>query len=141
VGRVVERDVVEERRVEVRAELSVEDEQYVAVELGRDPRAVVVGGLEDARVLDEVRSEQQEPVVVEPLGKRAQEAPPAARGKLPIVPPRKATMRGRPGRAGGISSRWRSKSPAMPWTSRPGYSAVSASATSRTSCSSTSNGT
>ena len=38
--------------------------------------------------------------------------------KFPIVPPRKATIRG-PSSGGGTCCRWRSKSPTMPWTSRP----------------------
>ena len=45
--------------VEVGAELAVDHVQHVAVELRRDARRVVVRGLEDARVLDEVGAEQQ----------------------------------------------------------------------------------
>src|SRR5207253_441815 len=60
-------------------------------------------------------------------------------GKLPIVPPRKATMRGPT--ASGRRSRWRSKSPITPCTRRPGYSSVSVSAHSRTMLSVTSTGT
>ena len=48
--------------VEVGAELAVEHEQHVAVELGGDPGAVVVGGDQPGPVLDQVGAEQ-EPVV------------------------------------------------------------------------------
>ena len=44
---VEERDVLEGVDVEVGAELAVDDVQHVAVELRRDARRVVVGGLED----------------------------------------------------------------------------------------------
>ena len=48
--------------LEVRAEPVVHHAEHVAVELGRDALAVVVGGLQHAAVLDEVGADQQ-PVV------------------------------------------------------------------------------
>ena len=68
---VEERDVLEGVDVEVGAELAVDDVQDVAVELGRDARRVVVGGLEHRRVLDEVGAEQQ---VVDARAQRARAA-------------------------------------------------------------------
>ena len=56
---VEERDVLEGVDVEVGAELAVDDVQDVAVERRGDARGVVVGGLDDRRVLDEVGAEQQ----------------------------------------------------------------------------------
>jgi len=70
--------VLEGVDVEVRAELAVEHVQQIEVELCRNTRAVVVGGLDHARLLDEVSAEQQVAVVAERLRQRAQEAPPAA---------------------------------------------------------------
>ena len=52
-------DVVEAGRVEVGAELPVEDGQDVAVELGGHPGSVVVGGHQSAPVLDQVGPQQQ----------------------------------------------------------------------------------
>ena len=77
---VEEGDVLEGVDVEVGVELAVDDAQHVAVELGRDAGAVVVGGLEHRGVLDQVGAQQQ--VVdagAQQLGDRAQEAPPRAR--------------------------------------------------------------
>ena len=68
--------------VEVGVELAVEDAQHVEVELGGDALAVVVGGLEHRRVLDQVGAEQQEAVVVEPRAQLAQEAPARAGGEV-----------------------------------------------------------
>ena len=56
---VEEGDVLEGVDVEVGVELAVDDAQDVAVELGRHAGAVVVGGLEHRRVLDQVGAQQQ----------------------------------------------------------------------------------
>jgi hypothetical protein len=57
--RVVERPVGEGGRVEVAAELAVEDEEHVLVELRGDPARVVVGGVQARVRLDEVDAEQE----------------------------------------------------------------------------------
>ena len=71
-------DVVEVLGVEVGVELAVEDAQDVAVELGGDALLVVVGGLQHARVLDQVGAHQQVVVGAEQAADRAQEATAAA---------------------------------------------------------------
>ena len=56
---VEQRDVVEVLGIEVGRQLAIEHAQDVAVELRRHPLGVVVGGLEHARVLDQVGAHQQ----------------------------------------------------------------------------------
>jgi hypothetical protein len=56
---IEERNVLEGVDVEVGVELAVDHAQDVAIELGGHAGGVVVGGLDDRRVLDQVGAEQQ----------------------------------------------------------------------------------
>jgi hypothetical protein len=128
---VEERDVVERIDVEVRVELAVDHVQHVAVELRGHALAVVVRGLEHLRVLDEVGAEEAGDRRAQRLRQPRRKRRRLPGVKLPIVPPRNA-IDARPERSGSVP-RWRSKSPTMPCTRRPGYSATSAGRGSRTS--------
>jgi hypothetical protein len=59
VSTVVEGDVLEVLDGQVAVERAVEDAQQVAVELGRHPGGVVVGGLDDGWILDQVGTQEQ----------------------------------------------------------------------------------
>ena len=68
--------------IEIRIQLAVEHPQHVAIELRRQPLWVVVGGLEQGGVLDEIRAHQQMVIVAEQARDLAQEAAPAARREV-----------------------------------------------------------
>jgi hypothetical protein len=73
---VEERNVVERGRVESRVELAVDGVQDVAVERRRHPGAVVVRGLEDLDVLDQIRAKEEMTVRAERPRQRAEKASP-----------------------------------------------------------------
>ncbi len=94
---VEQRHVVEVGGVEVRLQLTVEHVQDVAVELGRDPLGVVVGGLQGAGVLHQVGAQQQVVAVRQQTRDLAQDAPPRAGRKVAD----RAAQEGHDARAGG----------------------------------------
>ena len=98
--RIEEGDVVERLRVEVRAELAVDHREDVAVERGRHPGRVVVGGFEDSDVLDEVRPEQEVVVGPERRGEVAQEGAARARQEVADRAAEEGDDPGDPGRRG-----------------------------------------
>ena len=126
--RVPRRDVLERVQVEVGAEFGVQHREHVLVELGGDPRLVVVRGDQRGRVLDQVGTEQEELTWLQlrpDPGRQLAWSP-----HSPIVLPRKATSRGAgapppSGPSAGNPSR-SSKSDTTARTSSPGYSADSA---------------
>ncbi len=118
VTAIEERDVLERVRHEVGAELAVDDVEHVAVELGGDSGAVVVGRLDHGGVLDEVGPEQESVIGSEQRLTWRSSPRRVPGGKFPIVPPSSATSRGTPS-ASGTCPRWRWKSPITPWTTQP----------------------
>jgi hypothetical protein len=119
--------VLEGVDVEVSLELSVEDREDVLVELGSDALRVVVGGLEDGRVLDQVRAEQKAIVRSSRLAIRRRKPARWCGTKLPTVPRAGRSPWGLP----LTRSRSNSKSQTRPRTLMPSYSAAMRSAVSR----------
>src|SRR5262249_50327770 len=56
---IVKSVMLERARVEVSAELAIDPDQQVAIELRGDPLRVVVGGVERLRVLDEIDADDE----------------------------------------------------------------------------------
>ena len=115
---VPERDVVERVDVEVGAQLAVEHAQHVAVELGGDARrrrrrrARASAGRSPGRCRAAAT-----PPARSTARSAVRNAARSAGSRLPMVPPRNATIRRPPP---GSRSRCRVKSPTTPCTRRPG---------------------